>query len=307
MKGSRQKAVGLRSGAWHLLHVLKLRRVSESLGLEIGTLGIDIVRGCQLRCVGCPTATLQAKVKCMQKAVFRRCLENIDVRHVRKVRLFNYGEPLLHPDVAGLIRLIGEQAWSAARVEISTNAQYHDFDMLADVFRTGVLDCLVVSCDGDGTPGDYERLRPPAKWDKLLTFLATARQLRDACSPHTVLKTRTICQTEEHRRRWEEILSPLGWRPRFRSWLPLPEAPLNLSGTSPHGTNRVCPSMRKTNLYVDYDGSVVPCCWHPSAFVLGHLTRSRYSEIRKGERRANFVQTLGTDRSRLPVCAKCAR
>ncbi len=291
--------------AWRTMRLLRLNSLPTFQRFALEVLGIDIVRGCQLRCIGCPNSVLQPTVKHMEPDVFRQCLENIDVLHVRRLRLFNYGEPLLHRNVPSLLRMIPKQKWSVSRTSISSNAQYHDFDMLAQIFKTGLLDRLVVSCDGDGTPADYERLRPPGKWDKLLEFLARARELRDAHSPHTLLKTVTICETKEGRRRWTEILVPLGWKPGFRKRLSLPGASYSPSRGVEKQRRGMCPFAKPSFLFVDYDGSVVACCCHPRAFVLGNLTQSKYSQIIKGKRRKAFVHLMETDRSKLPVCSKC--
>ena len=42
-------------------------------------LGIDIVHGCQLRCIGCPNSLLQPKVQVMPVEDFDACLKNVDV------------------------------------------------------------------------------------------------------------------------------------------------------------------------------------------------------------------------------------
>jgi len=56
----------------------------------------DIVHGCQLRCVGCPNSTLEPKIHRIPVEDFALCLGNIDVERIHTLRLYNYGEPLLH-------------------------------------------------------------------------------------------------------------------------------------------------------------------------------------------------------------------
>ncbi|MGL6290779.1 MAG: hypothetical protein ACRC2H_08850, partial [Silanimonas sp.] len=43
---------------------------------------IDVVHGCQLRCVGCPNSVLQPKVVPVERAFFERMLGNIDVDRI---------------------------------------------------------------------------------------------------------------------------------------------------------------------------------------------------------------------------------
>ena len=72
------------------------------------------------------------------------------------LRLFNFGEPLLHHDLAGILACIPKQRWKTRFVEISTNAQFVDWPSFEEALRQRVLTQIAVSCDGDGTPAEYE-------------------------------------------------------------------------------------------------------------------------------------------------------
>lgn len=267
---------------------------------------VDIVHGCQLRCIGCPNSGLHTKIRFMSVDDFDLCLKNTDVADIWHLRLFNFGEPLLHPDLPGILAKIPGRQFHAHDVEVSTNAQAPDpYAMLAEALKTGILGTLVVSCDGDGTPAEFERLRPPARWDRLMEFLRRTKELRDSCSPRTRLMTRTTCETDQGRRRWLEILEPLGYVPEFRRWLNLADAAQNPSGRTPKTVEGPCHFLQKNRLFVDYDGTVVPCCAHPRASTLGNLKTTRCSEILQGAARRKLLQDLRSDRSSLPICGKC--
>lgn len=284
---------------------------------SLHTFQIDIVHGCQLRCVGCPNSTLLEKVRRVEIDEFRRCIENVDVEYVQFLRLFNFGEPLLHENLTGIFQVLQEQPWKADILEISTNAQYCNWDDFESALGMGILDRLVVSCDGDGTPESYEALRPPSKWPKLLEFLRRAKTLRDKCAPGTQLITRTIVEDEAAIKRWNDILLPLGWEPEFREWKVLPESKENMTGRAVHAPADVCtfiaPSHRfgeryhgeVNQLYVDASGTVVPCCAHPAARKLGSLRHQRASELLNSPERAAFVSLLETDRASVPICNQC--
>lgn len=267
----------------------------------------EIVKGCQLRCVGCPNSTLQPKVQRIRVEDFDRCLRQVDVRHVSYLRLFAFGEPLLHRELAAILACIPRQSWTVGRVEISTNAQFADWDELERAFRTRTLTTLAVSCDGDGTPEDYERLRPPSKWKKFVEFLERARELRDRCHPQLGLMTRTVCEDPLAQARWRALLEPRGWIPEFRDWLYLPESQENMTGRDVEAPPRVCSFQAVHNrLYVDWDGTVVPCCAHPQAGVLGNLHKASYNEIMRSHARAAFVDEMAQDRATMPICGSCA-
>ena len=266
----------------------------------------DIVRGCQLRCIGCPIATLQPPISRIDIDTFDRCLGNIDVRLIGLLRLFNFGEPLLHRDLPGLLDVIPKQNWKAQNVEISTNAQYTDWPSFEAALATRVLTRLVVSCDGDGTPESYEAHRPPARWSVLLAFLERARAIRDHVHPKLHLMTRTICNNAEGQARWRSVLEPRGWSPEFRDWIALPESPRSRAEPPPPGRGICLFQTGATHIYIDADGNVVPCCAHPGAAILGSLQHNRLSEILIGEQRKSFLAALAVRDPSLKVCSACA-
>lgn len=278
----------------------------------------DIVHGCQLRCVGCPNSTLLPKVERISVSDFGLCLSHVDVEKVHTFRLFNYGEPLLHRDLPGILQEIPRQQWRASVIEISTNAQWVDWEQFEEAVRLEIVTRLVVSCDGDGTPESYEALRPPATWSKLMEFLLRARQIRDRWAPAMQLLTRTVVRNAQDAARWESVLRPLGWLPEFRAWMALPEAAQDLTDRKRSVPAGPCvffadaseytqhPWFGEINLlYADADGTVVPCCMHPRAGVFGNLKHEYYSEILAGERRARMKSQMQSDRTKLSACGQC--
>lgn len=277
----------------------------------------DIVHGCQLRCVGCPNSTLLPKVKRTPLDKFERCMLNVDVDYVHILRLFNYGEPLLHPDISGIFEILQRQRWRADQVEITTNAQHVYWEDFQNALKMGVLTRLVVSCDGDATPEEYERLRPPSKWGKLIEFLQRAREIRDSHAPDMELIARSIVKTSEDTRAWRELLEPLGWESEFRGWKAFPDAKENMTGRDIEVGEGICTFVAPSDqfnhnyhgelnqLYVDYDGKVVPCCVHPNAGTLGDLSQHTFSEILYSKQRADFLRQMETNRRSMPVCGRC--
>jgi radical SAM protein with 4Fe4S-binding SPASM domain len=288
---------------------IKLFREREYFNRRISVLrvfGFDVVHGCQLRCIGCPNSTLAPKISFISLNDFSECLNNVDVKRVKLFRLFNFGEAFLHPDLPELVLQIPMQNWTTDCVEISTNGQVHDFNKVKEVFKTKVLKRLVVSCDGDGTAEEYERLRPPARWLKLIEFLSKVKELRDTYAPEIALMTRTICEEEERRRTWRTLLEPMGWRTDFREWHHLPQSLNALSEQIPPVTNRLCSFVGdRASLYVDADGTIIPCCVHPRADEFGNLKTSKFNAITKSKKYLDFIHFLQTNRSNHLICGEC--
>jgi hypothetical protein len=266
---------------------------------------VEIVGGCQLQCVGCPNSSLRGQVESMPVEVFERCLRNIDVDAIEVLRLFNYGEPLLHADLPGILASLAGQRWSAKLVEISTNAQWVDWEAFEAALGLSVLNRLVVSCDGDGTAASYESLRPGAKWSRLFEFLDRVAKLRARLCLRMELVARVVISHLADRTTWDRLLLPVGWTPEYRGWKYLPESSRNMTGRIPCPGSGICKFVQPSQLFVACDGIVVPCCAHPRAGELGDLKARRLSEIRRGEAYRRFVDSLATQRTNLSVCGLC--
>jgi hypothetical protein len=236
---------------------------------------------------------------------FAKCLENIDVKHIHLLRPYNYGEPLLHPNLADILIQIPKQSWTCDIVEISTNAQHFDEDQLTKIFKTGVLKKLYVSCDGDGTPEEYERLRFPAKWGKLINFMVKTKAIRDKYAPGITLQTRTCCEDAKSKERWEKVVYPLGWETEFRNFCLLPQSLKIITKRNPIIPKGLCEWVLPGYLFVDYDCSVIACCAHPRAFEFGDLRQEKYSKIYFGRRRQLFLNMLKQKRKKMTICGKC--
>lgn len=277
-------------------------------GIKLQKLGFDVVHGCQLRCVGCPNSTLKPTVWPISIQDFTAILNNIDVESVDLFRLFNFGEPLFNDKLGEILEAI--QQWNAKVniVEISTNGQYHNFESIFAALKTGRLDRLAVSCDGDGTPEQYEKLRPPGKFNKLIEFLQTVSQFVNANNIQTRLITRTICTDKESQKRWRALLEPMGWAPEFRDWQLLPESQLSQDGSFSDSFipgSGVCSFLRRDTLYLDATGEVVTCCVHPTVAVLGNLKEEKFSSI-YSSRRKDFASYLSESRKDHPICSQCS-
>lgn len=102
---------------------IEIKRISS-----LYRLGFDIVDGCQMRCIGCPNSIYRNPISFMSMEDFRACLNNFDIDFLQHIRLFNFGEALLHPQLVDLILEIQKFGWwrKTNYLEISTNGQYTD-------------------------------------------------------------------------------------------------------------------------------------------------------------------------------------
>jgi len=258
----------------------------------INKIGIDIVDGCHLKCIGCPNSTRNKPVEFMTPETLERCLSNINLK-VNILRLYNFGEPLLHPQLSTMIDIVNR--WGGAKItELSTSGQCDE--KAIQHLSVSRIDTLIVSCDGEASADDYERIRVGADWSRLLSFLEEGR----AATPKAKHIVRGIVKTRHARKKWKWIAR--GWICEFRDWHPFPRSAENPSGKVADKTKGTCRYIRKDNLYINHVGVAGPCCVYPDAMYIGHLVDEKVSSLVK--KKKNLSKKMENERT--GVCLECA-
>lgn len=271
--------------------------------MKLKKVGIDIVHGCQLRCIGCPNSTLKPKIQYCDPVDFEKMLNNIDAK-VEIFRFYNFGEPMLHPQLDEMVRILGKSKLKPKQVEITTNGQYWDGEVFERTIKQQIVTHLYVSCDGNGTEEDYERLRPPSDWMKFGWFMLKIKELRDKYSLQMHLGTRTITENK-YKKRWEKLSKQFGFTPEFRKWSTRTDTK-NAPWKARKVPDGLCKFVRNNDsLYVDFDGTVVPCCIHPRAGVYGNLMDDKASKIL--QHRNVIPAFMRLSRKNMLVCGKCTK
>jgi pyruvate-formate lyase-activating enzyme len=125
---------------------------------------VDITNVCNLRCYHCPTG----------KHLYGRKPGFMDISYVEEflqklgkflyiAHLFSWGEPLLHPDIAGIIRLVRSHRVSTS---VSSNMNFRNKALLDEICDAG-LDYLAMSIDGSSQEV-YSRYRVGGDLDLVL-------------------------------------------------------------------------------------------------------------------------------------------
>ena len=114
------------------------------------TFFIDIVNRCNLRCPSCPTGRQEhlngKKLEYMDVELFARIIDKISHEYstynIINIMLFNWTEPLLHPQIFDIIKIINAKGFTS---NISTNLNVSvDTELLA---KAG-LDLIKISLSG---------------------------------------------------------------------------------------------------------------------------------------------------------------
>jgi radical SAM protein with 4Fe4S-binding SPASM domain len=137
-----------------------------SLEIEPGNL-------CNLRCPLCPTGTGEkgAAKGLMSLKLFRHIFDQLK-GYLETVNLYNWGEPLLNPELVDIIKY-AKEASGRVRIVTSTNLNVKDEALLERLIDSGIDD-IIVSCDG-ASRETYEKYRVGGDFDlvmKNIKFLA---------------------------------------------------------------------------------------------------------------------------------------
>jgi len=234
----------------------------------------------------------------MPLKTFRKCMKHVDVKRVNVLKLYNFGELLLYPDLKGLMKEVDRLPWKCD-VEISTNGSIVSREKLTDLIKPRLIDTFGISADGDGSELGFESTRPPAKWSNFLDFLGVVKEVRAEYHPKMKVVLKLI--GEESKLSWLCLAEEYGFKCLFMNRRNVPDSVAYKPYVS---SSRACKHVESTRnrLYVDWDGKVVPCCCHPRAHVFGDLTKEKYSKILNGPARRRFVHM---DRRKHPICGKC--
>ena len=175
---------------------------------------IDIAGLCNLRCISCPRGNFpeQPPAGFMSAADYERVLDKIlrEDPFVGAVALYNWGEPLLNPEVAEIVALTNERGVHAA---ISSNLNVRkDF---SDVIRARPT-WFRVSTSGFGD--SYEVTHTGGKWARFYENMFTLKRLRERYHPEMIVEV--FYHIYGHNRddypKMAELCDELGFSLRFR-------------------------------------------------------------------------------------------
>ena len=139
--------------------------------LETGT-------ACNLHCPRCWTGEgrFQLDRNLLTRGTFDRIVRHLPAGSLCEASLFNWGEPLLNPDIAHFIRWFSRRG---IRTVLHTNFSARDYDgaYLEALVRSG-LTHLAASVDG-ATQASYEKYRVGGNLERVLGNLRRLRETRD--------------------------------------------------------------------------------------------------------------------------------
>lgn len=280
---------------------------------------IDVCSVCNFSCNYCfqgDKAELRASavpLGRMDFALFEKILEDLKSfpQKVKKIRLFEFGEPLLHPHLPEMIRAIWK-ADVAEYVEITTNGSLLHPDLNLALVEAGVSR-INVSVNGVTEEKYREISRLPVKLDQFVANLRHLYEHRGACHLYVKLADDGSLSAEEEAKFYAlfgdicdeifvERLSPI-WR----------DTGINdelAAAAGPYGQRldykQVCPLIF-TRMVINWDGVVVACCvdWKRK-FVVGDLRRDSAVDAWNADKLRSLQRLhLEGKREQVPLCQGC--
>jgi pyruvate-formate lyase-activating enzyme len=145
---------------------------------------VDISGACNLRCISCPRGNMpnQPPAGFMSAETFGRVLDKIlrEDPFTGVVTLYNWGEPLLNPELPAIVRLARERGVLTA---ISSNLNVkRDF---SDVIKAGPM-WFRISLSGYGK--SYEITHTGGSWELLLENMKKLKNWREQYHPDMVVE-----------------------------------------------------------------------------------------------------------------------
>jgi MoaA/NifB/PqqE/SkfB family radical SAM enzyme len=249
---------------------------------------LELTNRCNLACTFCPAGNgrMARPRGHMSAATFSRALEG--GRPLEYVLLFQWGEPLLHPDFARLARRARE---AGARTFVTTNGTLLDERRVRDLLDAG-LERVTISVDGDARTHAAIRgvtLERVEAGIRRLRDARDARASRTAIDVSMVVAPETEAAAEHFALRFETVADRVQRIPLLTE-----------------GKRRTrCREPWRGGLVVLQDGRVTVCCVdHDGELAVGHVARDRLRDLWNGEamRELRAAHVAG----RFPdLCARC--
>lgn len=131
---------------------------------------IEPTNACNCNCVICPRKSMTRRRGYMKMPLFEKIIEQITGTGPSEIRLFNFGEPTLHPELPAMIKRCREAKLGAS---IQSNGVWLPEKLVEELLDAG-LNGIGVSVNGLDE-NEYGTIRPGHKMEKVVSNLLRAR------------------------------------------------------------------------------------------------------------------------------------
>ena len=279
---------------------------------------IEPTNVCNANCIFCPRHTMTRPTGYMSLTLYRRLIEQIAALGPSEIRLFHYGEPMLHSELPDMVRIAREHGLQA---RFQTNGLRMERDMIHRLLDAGMT-YIGVSVNGL-TAAAYEAVRPGLSFSQLVKNLTRLRTLIDeapgACHIHLNAHADRADISEDdpdlraYKKQWFHVADSLSV-----SGIRLYDGVSTLQGGSVISTLEARCEQYPVELHctepfdrlvIKWDGRVSPCCVdHDARMIIGDATRETIVDIwnstHLNKLQNDFRNKTYTD---WPLCEHCPK
>lgn len=257
---------------------------------------IEPASACNLKCIHCPTGTLQMPRTIMNLVLFDQIISELQIYNIRVFVLYHGGEPFLNKNIFYFIEQI-RSAHPDALIKIVSNGMLFD-DELIDAISVSSLDLIEFSLDGL-TPSESNHIRRGS--DSLKTIQVVNKLIQ--CISRSGSRLKVAISTTQFFGEVDDGKSPLASKASAPEWLiksfdgvqefkatyamawprMLVEDEFKIvefddeSMTNPYLDS--CDHLSNT-ITIRSNGDIVPCCYDlMSDLTMGNLLDSSIKEI----------------------------
>jgi radical SAM protein with 4Fe4S-binding SPASM domain len=321
-----------------LARALTLRRVANATGAVSGfllsaftkkshvwgvppVLTVEPTNICNLRCPLCVTGngSMQRQKGRMDLPTYQRLIDELGNKIIYVI-LFQQGEPYINHHFLDFV------SYAKARklyVTTSTNAHYFDLETCQQTVESGI-DAMIVSVDG-ATQESYAKYRVGGNLEKVLEGirnLVAAKKAARRKTPYLYLQFLIMRHNEHEIPAMEKLARDLGVNrllkknvqvetlDEAREWLPQEERFRRYKLTEEDfvvkSGNGTCPRPWLSTM-VNWDGTVVPCCFDKNGLHTTGDMRQTHSFIKiwNTAQYQNFRQEMLNNRDGIDICKNC--
>lgn len=286
------------------------------------SLSIEPTTACGLSCPECPSGLKQfTRPRGMMTMKDFTKIVNQTGKRLIYLTLYFQGEPILNPDIYGMITYAHQKGIYTAT---STNGQDLSDDNARRLVESG-LDRLIISMDGTNQE-TYERYRIGGDLEKVkegVKNIARWKHELGSRKPYVIIQF-LVLKTNEHQipamkklskelgadklqlkaaqvYNFEKDTELIPDHPKYSRYVRGADSRWKLKKPIRNHCFRMW-----SGAVVTWDGSVVPCCFDKDAdHQMGKLKDLTFQEIWKGEEYNEFRNQILEDRSGINICCNC--
>lgn len=287
---------------------------------------VEVIRACNLRCPLCPVGNGQAEHYAnMSPKLFQKIVSAL-APTVSLISLYNYGEPLLHPEIATLVRIAHHAG--IERVDITSNGTILP-QGVEDALVAAGLDSIRISVDG-ATQNSYAQYRVGGDLARIWVHIDRIRNARERVGSQTPFIEAQFVVNRHNEHEMEQFRGLCREhgvdRVRFKTFNAL------MTGTSLAGAGReFLPTDSRLSRYTDQetltirdhyklstcswpwqrivvnaDGAIVPCCYDFNGrHRLGLFSQGAETEWWETAARRDFRERLRANPLDIDICSIC--